>query len=382
MAESATTRSQSEIPEAAAVVELRERAAPVLKAAPHSTFFHIVALLERLTPEAVRIGGDGPPGGEKIRFRHDIDLGFSAGDISDALVRKLPAGKERFLEEPKATFEVTTTFLGLTGTISPLPLYMAEEVLHEDDKNPARRDFLDIFHHRFVSFFYRAVAKYAPAREHVSHRRDPWMLRALYLTGLDPAVQTLDVPVHPSRLVRLAPLLAGRGRGPRVLRVALREILGDALEPDGDVHVKEFAGGWIQVDEGQRMALGESNNVLGIEAILGARAFDQSGRFAVQIGPRHHQNYRRFLRDGDLLPVVKDVVGLCVREPLDFDVELLLAADAVPSFKLTRGEGSSELGRDTRLRGRTAKAEVMTIPDVGNIEFDDDEAQPPAAAAQ
>ncbi|MBZ0122023.1 MAG: hypothetical protein K8H88_33825, partial [Sandaracinaceae bacterium] len=66
----------------------------------------------------------------------------------------------------------------------------------------------------------------------------------------------------------------------------------------------------------------------------------------------------------------------------DFDVELLLAADAVPSFKLTRGEGSSELGRDTRLRGRTAKAEVMTIPDVGNIEFDDDEAQPPAAAAQ
>jgi type VI secretion system protein ImpH len=289
------------------------------------------------------------------------------------------------LTEPVPVFEVTTTFLGLTGTISPLPLYIAEEVLFEDDQNPVRRDFLDIFHHRLISLLYRCVSKYMPAREHLSHRADAWMKRGLFLTGLDPDVQARGLKVHPSVLVRLAPLLAGRGRGPRVLALSLREALAEALAPDGTVHIDQFAGGWIEVDEDQRMALGDSNNVLGIEAILGKRAYDQSGRFSVRIGPLHRDNYRRFLRDGDLLPVVKSVVELCSKEALDFDVKLMLAADAVPSFSLSGKGKGSELGRDTRLRGAEMVAEVMTIPDVGNMSFDDDgaaAAPAPAAAAE
>jgi len=357
--------------EADPVEQLRAKALPVLRAAPKSTFFHIVALLERLSRDAKRVGGDGPASEEKIRFRHDFDLGFSAGDISRVEVQPLPRGPERSLEAPKPVFVVTTTFLGLTGTISPLPLYIAEEVLHEDDQNPVRRDFLDIFHHRLISLLYRVVSKYAPAREHLSHRPDAWMKRALFLTGLDPEIQTRGMKVHPSVLVRCAPLLAGRGRGPRVLALAMREALGDALEPDGKVEIKQFAGGWIEVDEQQRMALGLGNNELGVEAILGSRAYDQSGRFSVQIGPLHQHNYKRFLRDGDLLPVVKEVVELCVREPLDFDVELLLAPDAVPSFVLSASPASSSrLGRDTRLRGSEMAAEVMKIADVSNMDFD------------
>lgn len=364
------------------LADLETRARPVLRAAPHSTFFHIVALLERLTSEAARVGGEGPPSAEAIRFRHDYDLGFSAGDISRVGVEAMPRGPERSLEADKPAFVVTTTFLGLTGTISPLPLYIAEEVLHEDDQNPVRRDFLDVFHHRLISLLYRSVSKFSPAREHLTHRTDAWMKRALFLTGLDPEIQTRGMGVHPSVLVRLAPLLAGRGRGPRVLALAVREALGEALAPDGKVHIKQFAGGWIEVDAAQRMALGLGNNELGVEAILGSRAYDQSGRFSVQIGPLHQHNYRRFLRDGDLLPVVKDVVELCVREPLDFDVELLLAPDAVPSFVLSRKvDGGSQLGRDTRLRGSETTAEVMVIPDVGNMKLGA-KAQPASEAAE
>ena len=354
------------------VAQLETKAAPVLAAAPHSTFFHTVALLERLTSDATRIGGDGPPRDERIRFRHDYDLTFSVGDIARVRVRPFPRGPERSLEEPVPLFEVTTTFLGLTGMVSPLPLYIAEEILHEEDDNPVRRDFLDIFHHRLISLLYRAVSKYMPAREHLSHRTDAWMSRALFLTGLDPSIQTRDLKVHPSTLVRLAPLLAGRGRGPRVLALALEEALADGLEPDGRIRIDQFAGGWIEVDEDQRMGLGARNNVLGIEAILGSRAYDQSGRFSVHIGPLHRHNYRRFLRDGDLLPMVKEVVELCSKESLDFDVELHLAADAVPSFVLSAAEGGSTLGRDTRLRGTERVAEIMRIPDVGNMRFDED----------
>lgn len=363
----ATPDSQIPPPPLAA---LMERAAPVLAGARNSSFFHVVALLERLTLDSVRVGGDGPVDGERIRFRHDADLGFSAGDISAVSVEEMPKGADAYLEAPTPVFRVQTTFLGLTGIASPLPLYIAEEILHEDDQNPVRRDFLDVFHHRVISLFYRAVMKFMPPREHLTSRDDPWMRRALCLTNLDPQIQTLKLRVeHPSVLVRLAPLLAGRGRGPRVLALALREVLREGLAPDGTVHVEQFAGGWIEVDEDQRMAIGIRNCELGVEAILGKRAYDQSGRFSVRIGPLHGHNYRRFLRDGDLLPVVKDVVELCSKESLDFDVKLELAADAVPSFQLSaRGEGA-ELGRDTRLRGATRVAETMVIPDVGNMRF-------------
>ncbi len=376
----ANAASASEAPPAP-LAALMELAAPVLEAAPRSTFFHIVALLERLSMDAARVGGDGPASAERIRFRHDYELNFSAGDISGLRVVPMPRGPEAHLDPPIPMFEVRTTFLGLTGTISPLPLYIAEEVLHEDDQNPVRRDFLDIFHHRLISLFYRAVSKYTPAREHLSGRADTWMRRALFLTNLDPEINTRDVDVHPSVLVRLAPLLAGRGRGPRVLALALREVLADALAPDGSVHIEQFAGGWIDVDEDQRMAIGVSNCALGSEAILGRRAYDQSGRFSVRIGPLHGHNYERFLRDGDLLPAVKSVVELCCKEALDFDVKLELAADAVPSFTLS-AKGSSELGRDTRLRGAERVAETMTISDVGNMRFDgtDPPPAPPEAA--
>ncbi|MGE0787609.1 MAG: type VI secretion system baseplate subunit TssG [Sandaracinaceae bacterium] len=351
------------------VAALETAARPLLEAAPYSTFFHIISLLERLSTRAVRVGGDGPPSAEMIRFRHSYDLAFSAGDIAHARVATFPKSAEGYLDADRPHFRVITTFLGLTGTVSPLPLYIAEEILHEDDQNPVRRDFLDVFHHRVISLLYRAVMKFMPAREHVSHRRDAWMTRMLYLTGLDPDIQARDLKVHPSTLVRLAPLLAGRGRGPRVLALAMREALAKELLPDGTVNIRQFAGGWIEVDEEQRMSLGKDNCVLGIQAILGKRAYDQSGRFCVEIGPLHRHNYRRFLRDGDLLPIVQDVVALACREPLDFDVELKLAPDAVPSFELSSKGTGSELGRDTRLRGADLVAETMTIPDVGNMEL-------------
>ena len=55
-------------------------------------FTSLVALLERLTGSAVRVGGDGPPSEEAIRFRHDPSLVFSSGDVSQ--VRLVPQVSE------------------------------------------------------------------------------------------------------------------------------------------------------------------------------------------------------------------------------------------------------------------------------------------------
>ncbi|HEY0092707.1 MAG TPA: type VI secretion system baseplate subunit TssG, partial [Archangium sp.] len=86
-------------------------------------FFQLVAFLERLTSEATRVGELGPVLQERIRFRHDPSLGFSSGDVSDVALRQVPVQEDDALAR-RPLFEVVTTFLGLTGSASPLPMYV------------------------------------------------------------------------------------------------------------------------------------------------------------------------------------------------------------------------------------------------------------------
>ena len=146
-------------------------------------FIPLVALLERLLGGDVRIGADGPLVQEKLRFRHDHTLTFSTADVS--LLRfEVDSGGAASWEEPGSAHakdgikaHITSTFLGLSGAVSPLPTYMAEEVAHDDDGTPVLRNFLDIFHHRFLSLIYRAVTRFDFALEYLSGGRDAWSRR-------------------------------------------------------------------------------------------------------------------------------------------------------------------------------------------------------------
>lgn len=146
----------------------------VLANATRWDFFVTVGMLERLTPDAIRIGGDGPAQGEAIRFHHDPSLAFSAGDISGATYEMVPRGPQAALDKKQFRYHLTTTFLGLTGSSSPLPLFMSEEIAQLQDAANLRREFLDLFHHRFVSFVFRIGVKYDIAREFSLDCTDPW----------------------------------------------------------------------------------------------------------------------------------------------------------------------------------------------------------------
>jgi type VI secretion system protein ImpH len=270
-------------------------------------FFTLVSLLERVHANQVRLGGDGPPRSEGIRLRHDPSLGFPAGDVS-----KLEPCRRG------AASEVTTTFLGLTGAASPLPAYFWESVLDDDDsQHRARRDFLDIFHHRAVSLLYRSVVRYSPSREHRSDGDDVWVDRALALAGLsyfEPKALTKG------QLLRIVPLLVRRSRGAHALCQAIEGVLREDLGPDATVTVRECAGGWIPLAEDQQTALGARNHVLGQGMMLGGRAFDESGSFAIRIAPVERDALPLLLEGGRGLAKLREIVSLVLREPLDYEV--------------------------------------------------------------
>lgn len=337
-----------------------EHLGTLISVAHRTGFFQLMSLLERFTKDSVRVGGDGPPSEEAIRFRHDPRLVFASGDISSAKVKRVPIDPDQPHGRTRPVIELITTFLGLTGALSPLPLYIAEEVNEEDEENPVRRDFLDIFHHRMVSILYRAVTRYSPVREHQSDwTKDVWIQRVLSLSGMDPETYLSATSIPVGKLLRLAPLVAHRGRGARALHKALELVLGEYLGQDGHVTIEEFAGGWVRIHAGQRSALGEANHMLGRGAMLGEKAYDRGGRFKVCVGPLDSRGRDAFSERGRGLKLLRDCVNLMVRESLDYDVELNVSAGAVRPFRLSI-LSPSKLGTNTRLSSRQDE-EVITL---------------------
>ena len=306
------------------------RVRELVAAAARRGFFAVVALLERLRPDAARVGGAGPPSAEAIRFRHDSALTFASGDVS--AVRERGTG-----------WEVVATFLGVTGASSPVPNHLAEDILHEEEERPLRRDFLDLFHHRFISLLTRQVARYDWAREALKDADDDWARRVRALLGFD-GWAGVRPPLPAWRVLRLAPLLVTRARTSRGLTLALEDVLGPEL-PGATFSVEEFVGTWVALEPRDRVRLGQVNSRLGTELILGGRVWDRAGAFRVTIGPLAQREYDRLVPGGDLHAVARQVIALMVDEPLEGDLELVMAEQ--PAFLLTPKR--ARLGNNTWL---------------------------------
>lgn len=326
-------------------------------------FYRAVELLERSNPHAVRVGELGPVLKEVVRFRHDPSLTFATSDVR-GIVRR-----ERSVEEavdgaaPGPLYEITSTFLGLTGTVSPLPTYFAEEVIHEDDERPAQRQFLDLFHHRILSLFYRAHTRYSYGSDYLSNQQDAWSRRTLALAGIDTfdgRGPVVDLPLW--RLLRLAPLLASRARTASGLVSVVSDTMSHILEGAG-VSVEQFVGRWVTIDERQLFRLGVSNCTLGEDATIGRKVFDRGGKFRLVLGPLRRNAFQQFLPGSKGLDALRDLVLFYVRDPLEFDVELILAPGETPSMRLSSRPGDgSRLGLDSWVTVNADRETRVIVP--------------------
>jgi type VI secretion system protein ImpH len=314
-------------------------------------FVPLVRLLERLTPDAVRVGGEGPLSGERIRFRHDRSMRFHASDVVALELEEADRDTTRYL--------LTSGFLGLSGSMSPLPAYLAEEVLHEDEEEPLRREFLDLFHHRLLSLFFRAVVRYQPSTEHTRRLDDAWSTRALALLGVDAGPEHFGV-LSRGDLLRLAPLLVRRSRGPRELEAALRTVLGPRLG-EASLRVEECSGRWTEVDPENWTRLGSRCTVLGQDLLVGHRVYDRAGSFTVAVGPTTWAVLEQFRAGGELLALTREVVAWLVRDPLDWLIAVTLLPRETPGLQLS-ARGTSRLGQSSWLRSRSEQTVLVVDP--------------------
>ena len=128
-----------------------------VEAAPYNfDFFALMRRMESLRPDSPRIGKASRPSQEALRLGQEPELDFA------------PAALATFAHEGGAAPRLGVRFFGLLGSQGPMPLhlteYVRERLRHRNDPTLAR--FLDIFHHRLLSLFYRAWAQSQPAVQH------------------------------------------------------------------------------------------------------------------------------------------------------------------------------------------------------------------------
>lgn len=289
-------------------------------------FFQAVALLERTRPDATSVGEGVNADREAVRFEAEPSLDFPASEI----VSIQQAAKKT---SPSL---MRVAFLSLAGVQGPLPRTYIERMLGSRSRSGALKAFLNIFHHRLVSIFYRARKKRRLAmdgREPESSIAAP-MLRAI--AGLDnEAASSLMVP--DGATLRYAAMLAQRPRTALGLERMLTSYFGVT------VRVRQFIGRWRTLEPEDVTSLGRRGNALGESAVLGDRVWDQAGRVRLVIGPLSLQHFNDFLPGGTAMPALLDLARLYLGPEMEVECQLVLRAAEVPAASLP-AEPDSRLG--------------------------------------
>lgn len=307
-------------------------------------FFQALRLLENAHPDKPRIGASLRPRDDAVRFGRDPSLNFEPGAVAGFT----PAGGD-------ARARLAVNFLGLFGANGPLPLHLTEYARDRarNHNDPTLVAFLDVFHHRMVSLFYRARAEADPA---ISLDRPDSDRFADYVGSLfgigTPALRGRD-EIGDFAKLHFAGLMANQRRPAAGLVTILRAYFKLPVE------LKQFVGHWmtIPLDGQTRIGMEDRGNRLGTSAVLGKKVWDCQHKFRLVIGPLGYDDYERMLPGGASMTRLVDWVKSYAGTVLDWDVRLVLERPEVPPLKL----GARRLGWTTYLASGPAVRDARQL---------------------
>ncbi len=327
-------------PQGNAPVSLSELEA-LLRDDPQSVgFFQAVRLLERLRPDRAPVGGFAEPGSEVARFGVHASLAFPPGELHALELRE---------DGPSP---MVVNFMGLVGPQGVLPHDYTREVGHRRrQRDGAMGDFLDLFHHRILSLFYRAWRRYRFDLDWEDRRRDDrgrldrLTEHLLDLIGMNPGSQRAGLGLAEDTLAGYAAFLAPQQRSAAALEQLVEEHFGVPAE------VEQFVGGWYPLVESDQCAVGEEfpSSRLGAGAVVGDEVWDQQARIRIRLGPMSRARFDAFLPSAEAHGRLRDLVRLFTHGQFDVDLQLVLEREEVSGCVLG-GEESQPLGWATWVR--------------------------------
>jgi len=302
-------------------------------------FFQAIRLLERMAPHRKPLGRFTNPADEVARLGAFPSLSFPASEIQSI---DWPEG------EPPS---LAVNFMGVTGPQGPLPHFYTTLILarlRAGDRT--LRDFLDLFHHRMLSFFYQAWEKYRFGVSYERGERDRFSHHLLDLIGLGTLGLQERLAVPDDAFLFFAGILGQRPHSAHALELLLNDYFEVPCE------VIQLVGGWFRLDDTTECCIGERSTPseqLGLGAVVGDEVWNQQARARIRIGPLDLENYLDFLPNGSAYEPLRSLLRFWTNEEIDFEVQLVLEREEVPRCQLG-GEGDSapQLGWVTWMKSK------------------------------
>ena len=292
----------------------------LLESEPYSVeFFQAVQLLERMYPDREPVGSFVHPSREVVRFTTHNRIGFPASEIQS-------------MDWPEVGSPVmSVNFMGLTGPLGVLPYYYTLLVIERRwARDRTMQDFLDIFHHRMISHFYRARCKYRVAASIGSggHKVTSYLMD---LAGIGTAGLEKRQDLSDHSILYYAGVLGLQPRSAIVFEHLLQDYFREVVE------IQQFVGAWYDLPLDAQCELIYEEDLprkLGCGAVAGDQIWDHSSKARIRIGPLSLKKYRDFLPGAPAYISIVALARFYAGGQIDFDMQLVLAREQVPEYEL------------------------------------------------
>lgn len=283
-----------------------------------------------------KIGYAARPQQEPFRLGQSPSLIFAPREIADAT--RTSEGK----------FRIRLLGLGLWGANGPLPTHYTEIALNRRDSNHDTTlvDFVDIFHHRYLTQFYSAWQSAQSAGGGLDRlEAETFSFFTASLSGQNlEEIATSPLPSH-ARLAA-ATHLVREARNPDGITSTLSHYFGVPFK------LEEYILHWIPVATEERTRLGIPGyaSMLGEGALIGEMVPDRQHKFCLTIGPLELQDYLRFLPNGKGLSILIEWLRAFIGYEYVWEIQLQLKPHSAPP---------AQLGSDQRLGWTTWLGQTM-----------------------
>lgn len=296
----------------------------VEKAAQYN-FGAAMRIIECAYPDAPRLGESKRPSEDAVRVEQHASLKFSGKPVH----AYEPAGVA-----PR-TGTVRVNYPGLFGPNGPLPLHLTEHVVdrarHHGDR--AVGDFINLFQHRLLSVYWRALASSRPT-VHLDRDSDERFARYYACFG---GFARADQDAVEPRVDRARRHWASHFARPVRNTAGLESILSGFF--GAEVRVEEFVGSWLDLPTAAG-ALGE-RAALGSDTFLGESFWDCSQSVRIVIADLDRAQYDRLLPSGESWRLLEELVASYLGDEFAWDAQLSLREGAGDGLRL---DGTGRLG--------------------------------------
>lgn len=278
------------------------------------SFYKAVDLLESIYPDKKPLGQTLVPDEEAVKFSVKPGFVFPPSDILS-----LEQGND---ERP---VDMAVTFMGLVGPNAVLPRWYNELAQERNrQKDFSLTAFLDLFHHRLISFFYLAWKKHRFPENYLSGAKDRLSRYMLSLCGLGTRGLSEMIGLPEESLAFYSGILSRTAPSAITIEAAVSYLSGTTAG------VEQFIEQMIPLSPEDQTQIGSANAQLGVDTICGSYVWDCQAKFRVSLGPMDYDGFLRFLPSGDMLGPIFSLVKYMVGMEYEFETCIILKREEVP----------------------------------------------------